>query len=145
SVLLVAALFAVIAGCETGPSIPYDPSKKPACSTDKIAVVSIRTIPAHPVAHQGWKVAMVVRNVGQEVLKDVTYEFVYEGGATKFGSGMIPQINPGQSIEIASSNGEKLEQGWYRIEGRVFLCGDLEPLFSDRMNNWKQINVGVAQ
>lgn len=145
SAILAAAVIGAFTGCETGPSIPYDPSLKPSDSpSDKIAVVSMMTAPARPVAHQGWKVVMRVRNLSHEKVQNVAYEFVYDGGATKFGSGTIPQINAGETVEVTSNQGEKLDSGMYRVEGRVFAEG-LEPMYRDRMDNWKDISVNVAQ
>ncbi len=145
STLLGVALIAVVAGCETGPSIAYDPSLKPSMSAgNKVAVVGINAVPAKPVAHQSWKAVMKVKNLSKETLRDVSYEFVYEGGGKKLGSGTVPQIAPGQTVEVASDPGDKLDQGFYAIEGRVFLQNG-ESLYSDRMDNWKDLRINVAQ
>jgi hypothetical protein len=145
SAVMAAGLLAALTGCETGPSIPYDPSLGPsASSSDKIAVTSITSTPARPVAHEDWKVTMTVRNLSHQPLKDVRYEFVYAGGGGRLGAGTIPQIEPGQSVRVMSDSGKNFEQGSYRVEGRVFSEG-LEPLYRDRMNNWKDVNVVVAQ
>jgi hypothetical protein len=144
--LLGAALIASVPGCETGPSIAYDPSLKSAISAEnKVAVTAISARPAKPVAHQSWKAVMKVRNLSQVTLKDVSYEFLYDGGGKILGRGKIPQISPGQVVEVASDPADKLEQGSYRIEGRVFLGNGAETVFSDRMDNWKDVNVMVAQ
>ncbi len=144
--LVAAAVVTAFTGCETGPSIAYDPSLKPSTSPgNKIAVVSISSVPTKPVAHKNWKAVMKVKNLSKETLKDVTYEFVYDGGGKKLGSGTVPQIAPGQTVEVVSDPGDKLDQGAYRIEGRVFLANDGESLYSDRMDNWKDLSVNVAQ
>ena len=144
--LLGAAIVAVVTGCETGPSIPYDPSLKPSMSAgNKVAVTGITAVPAKPVAHQSWKAVMKVINLSKETLHDVSYEFVYDGGAKKLGAGVIPQIGPGQTVEVTSDPGDKIEQGFQRIEGRVFLKDNGESLYSDRMDNWKDLAITIAQ
>lgn len=144
--LLGASLMIAATGCETGPSIAYDPSLKPSSSPgNKIAVSGISAVPSKPVAHQSWKAVMKVKNLSKETLQDVSYEFVYDGGGKKMGAGTIPQIAPGQTVEVVSDPGDKLDQGAYRIEGRVFLKDGAESLYSDRMDNWKDLNVSVAQ
>ena len=144
--MLGALLITAFSGCETGPSIAYDPSLKQSTSPgNKIAVVGISSVPAKPIAHQPWKAVMKVKNYSKETLRDVTYEFVYDGGAKKLGSGTIPRIDAGQTVEVASDSAEKLDQGFYRVEGRVFLSDSSEGMYRDRMDNWKDLSVNVAQ
>src|SRR5437879_6555244 len=97
STLFIAVLgLALIAVTGCSSSIPYDPSiKSTAKFNDKIAVTSLATTPAKPVAHQSWNAVMSIRNLTREPLKNVSYEFVYSGGTKRLGAGTLPQIGPG--------------------------------------------------
>ncbi|MDB6025779.1 MAG: hypothetical protein JWM68_2002 [Verrucomicrobiales bacterium] len=144
--LFGALVITAFTGCETGPSIAYDPSLKPSTSPgNKIAVTAINAVPGKPIAHQSWKAVMKVKNLTKETLQNVAYEFVYDGGGKSLGSGTVPQIAPGQTVEVVSDQADKLDQGFQRIEGRVFLKDNGESLYSDRMDNWKDLSVTVAQ
>jgi hypothetical protein len=141
-----AALLLVLTGCE-GTSIGYDPSKAATTSpNDKIAVTAIDVSPDKPVAMKPWRVNMHVKNLGAQPLEDVRYEFLVNGREdNKMGTGKIPRIDPGQTVEVSSMAGTKLDQGSYRIEGRVFLDKNEETAYADRMDNWKSVQFNVAQ
>jgi hypothetical protein len=146
--LFLAALgVAIIAVTGCSSSVPYDPSIKRTFNTnDKIAVTSISTVPSQPVAHQTWNTTMRIRNLSKETLHNVSYEFVYDGGFKRMGAGTIPKIGPGQTVEVVSDPGNRIEQGFYRLEGRVFLQNPKsEKEYIDRVDNWKDLAVTVAQ
>lgn len=132
-----------LAGCASSEN--YDPSLKPAATGERIKVESLSAKPAQPIAPEPWRVTMKVKNVSDRPLENLTYQFMLGGKGEELGKGKIARLAPGETVSVTSEEA-KLEQGTYRVEGRVFLENPgLEPEYSDRINNWKAISVVVAQ
>jgi hypothetical protein len=132
-----------LSGCAHSPS--YDPSLKPVASADLVKVVSLKVEPAKPIAPEPWRVTMKIKNTSGQALENVTYTFVIGGTGESLGEGKIARLDPGATVSV-KSDVAKVENGTYRVEGRVFLQNAKgEPEFSDRMNNWMATNVVVAQ
>jgi hypothetical protein len=88
---------------------------------------------------------MKIKNVGARPLDNVTYKFLLNGKGEKLGEGKIARLNPGETVEVTSDTA-KVEQGTYRVEGRVFLeKSEEEADYRDRINNWMATSVVVAQ
>ncbi len=142
----ILGLFAIgffLNGCST--PAHYDPSLKAAASTELVKVVSIEATPAKPVAPHPWRVAMKVKNVGHQPLENLTYTFLIGGKGEKLGEGKIARLAAGETLSVTSEEA-RVEQGNYRVEGRVFLQNAAqESNYNDRMDNWKATTVVVAQ
>jgi hypothetical protein len=141
--LCVNALALCLVGCAHSPQ--YDPSLKPVASADLVKVVSLTTDPARPIAPEPWRAKMKIKNTSGKALENVTYKFLLGGKGEQIGEGKIARLDPGATVSVTSDTA-KVENGTYRVEGRVFLQNAKgEPEYTDRMNNWMATNVVVAQ
>jgi hypothetical protein len=142
--LCVIALSFCPGGCAHSPKKNYDPSISPDASADLIKVVSLTAHPLKPIAPEPWHVTMKVKNTSAQPLENVVYRFLLGGKGEQLGEGKIARLDPGATVSV-TSDVAKVQQGTYRVEGRVFLQKTGEPQYSDRMNNWMATTVVVAQ
>lgn len=141
--LFFIAIILVLSGCTHSPH--YDPSIQSTASADLIKVVSLNVEPAKPVAPNPWRVIMRIKNISPQPLENVTYKFLIGGKGEQLGEGKIARLDPGATVSVSSETA-KVENGNYRVEGRIFLQNAKgEPQFSDRVNNWMATTVVVAQ